>query len=137
MKMSLLYKMFGVPRTFDEFLDKERRTGSNSIDLVVKRHPENPGDLSWDELHTEIYARGGSGRRRSLTNLQIYPFQDSSEHVDLVGQCLAFRKEAAERKGFCVGVVGFKGELPRYDPQRARDLSERYIEMNRPGGWEI
>jgi hypothetical protein len=33
--MSIMYKLFGVPRNFDEFVDKVKKKGNDKVDIVI------------------------------------------------------------------------------------------------------
>lgn len=38
--MSIAYKLFGVPRTFDEFIDKVKRRGDSQVDVTLVHYDD-------------------------------------------------------------------------------------------------
>lgn len=41
--MSLAYTLLGIPRTFDEFVDKLKRRGGNQVDVILGAYDDDGG----------------------------------------------------------------------------------------------
>ena len=41
--MSIAYKLLGIPRTFDEFVDKVKRRGDSQVDVVLVAYDDEGG----------------------------------------------------------------------------------------------
>ncbi len=41
--MTIIYKLFGIPKTFDEFVDKMKRRGDNQVDVILGEYNKGVG----------------------------------------------------------------------------------------------
>jgi len=46
--MTILYKLFGIPRTFDEFVDKVKQKGQKDVNVVLGRYCHKAVDYADD-----------------------------------------------------------------------------------------
>jgi len=121
--MSIIYKLLGIPRTLEEFLDREKNNGATVMDIKVNRYTEEV-EIAPPELHTEVRLCSRiSGRSRRTLKGMIYPFEnDFQKQESLIGQNISLLKQETEKKGLKTEVFGYKEKLQPYDPQKVRGL---------------
>jgi hypothetical protein len=56
--MSIAYALFGIPRTFDEFIDKVKRKGLPQVDVRLGKY-DSEGAYLWD-THCVVGVQAGS-----------------------------------------------------------------------------
>lgn len=68
--MTIAYKLFGIPRTFDEFVDKVKRKGDNKVDVILGE--ENKGGLYGGLFDYNCIVSIKSGKTRLKLNEHTY-----------------------------------------------------------------
>jgi len=63
-KMSIAYKLLGIPRTFDEFVDKVKRRGDNQVDVVLEAYDDEGGFGGMFNYHCVVGVQAGKTRLR-------------------------------------------------------------------------
>lgn len=62
--MSIAYKLLGIPRTFDEFIDKVKRGGDNQVDVVLAAYDDEVGFGGMVNYHCVVGVQAGKTRLR-------------------------------------------------------------------------
>ena len=62
--MSLAYKLLGIPRTFDEFVDKVKRRGDSQVDVVFEAYNDEDGFGRMFNYHCIVGVQAGKTRVR-------------------------------------------------------------------------
>lgn len=109
--MSLEYKLFGKPKTFEEFLDEQTRLSQRKIDVLVGQTTEARGFLSstsYQKAYIDV-----RGRKRSLRLIEAsYVLNDNfsslinKDQVDriLLAGAVHIAKEL-ESRGFETQII--------------------------------
>jgi len=62
--MSILYRLLGIPRILDEFVDKVKRRGDSQVDVTIETATDSWGcDPGWNVFYT-VGVRAGGTRLR-------------------------------------------------------------------------
>lgn len=108
-RLSFLYKLFGSPRTLDDFIDKAHRKGISTVNIQLCY--ENENDAGFSKYHCFAVVEGG---KHSLilhkrTHLRYFSLSDLLAKADLEKEVLSESLNTAEtfaKQGFLVTLNG-------------------------------
>jgi len=79
--MTIAYKLLGIPRTFDEFVDKVKRSRNNKVDIAVRKYNSYPTPFNIVPWNRSVVVRLETGKIR--TKLKTYTYNTHRGRKDL------------------------------------------------------
>ncbi len=102
--MTLLYKLFGIPRNLEEFLDREKKRGEDSLKIGVSEICLGDCGAQDVEYGYSLYIQSSDGKRRK----RVLLYTENYNELKKQGKKLAGRVTAS---GFNVEDISCFGLL--------------------------
>lgn len=99
--MTILYKLFGVPRTLDEFIDRIKKEGYNQVDVTLTTYDD---DTLWTGPAYHGVVGVKSGKRKLILEKDLRPslgFCENISRSQLEQKSLKKAIETAEKLQEC------------------------------------
>ena len=79
--MAIIYKLFGIPRTFDEFVDRTKKEEEHKVNIAVGKYNSYPTPFSIVPWNNSVVIRLETGKIR--TKLKTYTYNTQRGRKDL------------------------------------------------------